>query len=113
MQFLKLFGALLVHFPNTWWSPGFRLAVEWYRENKAITSECARFKISQEPGNRFSFAISHALSTDSGQFIALATTDEVESIAAFCLHVNEHVDEQNNNVDVQQLLDSLKVSRIC
>lgn len=76
--------------------------MKWFKNNQEVC-ESDRIKFVNNE-NTFSLLISTVLSTDDGQYYVVATNNNGEATAAFCLIVSFEIND-SNLIDVKKILE--------
>lgn len=78
--------------------------VKWFKNNQEVfESDRVKF-VNNDKENLYSLEISTVLSTDDGQYYAIATNSNGEATAAFCLIVSFEIND-SNLLDVKKILE--------
>ncbi len=83
----------------------FPIEVKWCKNGKEL-SESNRFKIISSASGEYALEIPTVLSTDDGEYQAIASNSNGETLAAFSLNVDFDEDD-SKNIDVSQILKKI------
>ncbi len=87
------------------WSLKF-LKVKWCKNGNELSESNSRFKFSNPSSGKYVFEIPTVLSTDDGDYHAIASNTNGDVIAAFSLNV-EFDEVDTKNIDVSQILKKI------